>query len=89
MPTAQVRCGEREHADAEEGRPGAPTPAIEIGPSALTTALERRLAHPEECPAKSRRTAATILPLILQYLNSNCVSTSWPPKPWPRGASMP
>jgi hypothetical protein len=43
MPTAQIRHSEGEHAEAEEGRPGAPTPAIEIGPSALTGALQRGL----------------------------------------------
>jgi hypothetical protein len=37
MPTAQSHHIEREHAEAEQ------TPAIELDPSAVTAALERRI----------------------------------------------
>jgi hypothetical protein len=43
MPTTQTHPVERAHAEAEKRRPAAPTPAIELDPSALTRALERRI----------------------------------------------
>jgi len=43
MPTAQTHPIEREHAEAEKRRPAAPTPAIGLDPSALTTVAMRRI----------------------------------------------
>jgi len=43
MPTARAQHIAREHAEAEERRPAAPTLAIELEPGALTRALERRI----------------------------------------------
>jgi hypothetical protein len=60
MPTAQIRDGEREHGDAEGRRPGAPTPAIDIGSSALTTALQRRLVRAARTSAVEIKAAVAI-----------------------------
>ena len=48
MPTAAGYRIEREHAPAETRRPAAPTPATSLDPSALTAALERRIAELSE-----------------------------------------
>ena len=48
MPTAPSHHIEREHAETGTRRPAAPIPAIQLDPSALTAALERRLAELSE-----------------------------------------
>jgi hypothetical protein len=48
MPTAASYHIEREHAPAETRCPAASPPAIQLDPSALTAALERRIAELSE-----------------------------------------